>query len=126
MQLGTYMYMLRTGNMSANVGSKHITDDLWKQIRNLSEARILSISKDDLRMHEQQLLWSPQLEKEVVGYWRTLNGYWKAKKLPKCTCLDHDGGFMGKKSAKGKFYNDFFYNDEPCSLEWYKKSKESK
>ena len=86
----------------------------------LSEARILSISKDDLRMHEQQLLWSPQLEKEVYSYWSTLNGYWKARTLPKCTCLEHDGGFMGRKSAKGKFYNDFFYKDEPCSLEWYK------
>jgi hypothetical protein len=34
---------------------------------------------------------------------------------------------MGRKSAKGKFYNDFFYKDEPCSLEWYKlwKDKQS-
>lgn len=116
MQLGTYMYMLR--NMPKKLYTKQITE--------LSEARILSISKDDLRMHEQQLLWSPQLEKEIVGYWRTLNGYWAKKTMPKCTCLDFDGGFMGRKSAKGKFYNDFFYEDEPCSLKWYKKWKESK
>lgn len=116
MQLGTYMYMLR--NMPKKLYTKQITE--------LSEARILSISKDDLRMHEQQLLWSPQLEKEIVGYWRTLNGYWAKKTMPKCTCLDFDGGFMGRKSAKGKFYNDFFYEDEPCSLKWYAKWKESK
>jgi len=112
MQLGTYMYMLRR---TQSVFSKYSGS-----YKDLTEARILSISKDDLRMHEQQLLWSPQLEKEVYSYWSTLNGYWKARTLPKCTCLEHDGGFMGKKSAKGKFYNDFFYKDEPCSLEWYK------
>lgn len=114
MQLGTYMYMLRKANTK---------EQYWPTnngLPELTEARILSISKDDLRMHEQQLLWTPQLEKEVYEYWSILNGYWKAKKLPKCTCLDHDGGFMGKKSAKGKFYNDYFYKDEPCSLEWYK------
>lgn len=116
MQLGTYMYMLRRG-------LNERLFDYKLQIMGLNEARILSISKDDLRMHETQLLWTPQLEKEIVGYWRTLNGYWKAQKLPKCTCLDFDGGFMGRKSAKGKFYNDFFYEDEPCSLKWYEKCK---
>lgn len=132
MQLGTYMYMLRNSDYDwgdDKAGKyKHIktlkayTDENLKThfVNELKEARILSISKDDLRMHEQQLLWSPQLEKEIYQYWATLNGYWKARKLPKCTCLDHDGGFMGRKSAKGKLYNDFFYKDEPCSLEWYK------
>jgi len=127
MQLGTYMYMLR----------KIAKDDglVWidgtemklpyeKQIAELSEARILSISKDDLRMDEKQLIWTPALEKEVYEYWATLNGYWDAKKIPKCTCLDHDGGFMGRRSAKGKVYNDFFWEDEPCSLKWYAKCKE--
>ena len=118
MQLGTYMYMLRKNEQQgvlqeADMNGGYTTHDL-------KEARILSISKDDLRMDEKQLLWTPQLEKEIVGYWRTLNGYWEKKTLPKCTCLDFDGGFMGRKSAKGKFYNDFFYKDEPCSLEWYK------
>lgn len=112
MQLGTYMYMLRSK------ADGYFNGDGYRS-KKVEEARILSISKDDLRMHEQQLLWSPQLEKEVYHYWSTINKYWKAKKLPKCTCLDHDGGFMGKKSAKGKFYNDYFYKDEPCSLEWY-------
>ena len=105
MQLGTYMYMLR------------------KDYPELTEGRIMSISKDDLRLDEKQVFWSPELEQQVYGFWATLNGYWKAKTLPKCTCLDHDGGFMGKRSAKGKFYNDFFYNDEPCSEEWYLKCK---
>ena len=126
MQLGTYMYMLRNGSetIEPNDHTTQFNSQDWDKEKfaypQLSEARILSISKDDLRMHEQQLLWSPQLEKEVYSYWSTLNGYWKARTLPKCTCLEHDGGFMGRKSAKGKFYNDFFYKDEPCSLEWYK------
>ncbi len=124
-QLGTYIYMLRKLADKLNIlWALNTPEDIVKLIQHLSEARILSISKDDLRMHEQQLLWSPQLEKEIYEYWATLNGYWKAKKLPKCTCLDHDGGFMGKKSAKGKFYNDYFYKDEPCSMEWYKLWKE--
>lgn len=137
MQLGTYMYMLNSKNQKLLNDIKNmevtaiqlgfpVTADKpgLSKLLPVTEARILSISKDDLRMHEQQLLWSPQLEKEVYQYWSTLNGYWKAKKLPKCTCLDHDGGFMGRKSAKGKFYNDFFYKDEPCSMEWYKLWKE--
>jgi len=131
MQLGTYMYMLNkatsTSGWAGDINNEErggLFLDFLKSDQKAEEARILSISKDDLRMHEQQLLWSPQLEKEVYSYWSTLNGYWKARTLPKCTCLDHDGGFMGKKSAKGKFYNDFFYKDEPCSLEWYKLWKE--
>lgn len=115
MQLGTYMYMLRSAT-PITLFQGHNTKDL-------TEARILSISKDDLRMDEKQLLWTPNLEKEVVGYWRTLNGYWRDKKLPKCTCLDFDGGFMGRRSAKGKVYNDFFWEDEPCSTVWYNKCK---
>jgi hypothetical protein len=131
MQLGTYMMMLRNNaQVFANATSKNIlpTHDgtlMPVNLESLSEARILSISKDDLRMHEEQLLWTPELEKDVYSYWSTLNGYWKARTLPKCTCLDYDGGFMGRKSAKGKFYNDFFYEDEPCSLKWYAKWKES-
>jgi len=117
MQLATYMYMLR--NM--NKGKERVAQ-LYPT--NVEEARILSISKDDLRMHETQLMWSPELEKRVYEYWSTLNSYWKAKKLPACTCLDYDGGFMGRRSSKGKVYNDFFYNDKPCSLEWYQMWKD--
>lgn len=106
MQLGTYMYMIRKEG-------KHKPD----------EARILSISKDDLRMDEKVLEWTPALEKEVFEYWSTLNGYWKANKLPRCTCLDYDGGFMGRRSKKGKVYNDFYYQDEPCSLKWFEQWK---
>lgn len=103
MQLGTYMYMLRRG-------------DEIKQP--LSEARILKISKDDLRMNEEQLLWTPDLEKEVVQYWSTLNGYWESKKLPKCTCDKYEGGFMASER-----FNPFFYDGEPCSLKWYERWK---
>lgn len=120
MQLATYMYMIK--KQPTNIIR---FDDYPKDmLKNLSEARVLSVSKDDLRMHEQQLLWTPKLEKQVYEYWATLNGYWNNKKLPKCTCLDYDGGFMGKRSSKGKVYNDFFYNDEPCSLEWYQLHKD--
>lgn len=125
-QLATYVYMLRKIAKKDGlvwINGVEMKLPYEKLVAELTESRILSISKDDLRLDEKQLLWSPQLEKEVVGYWRTLNGYWKAKKLPKCTCLDFDGGFMGRKSAKGKFYNDFFYNDTPCSQEWLELTK---
>lgn len=129
MQLGTYMYMLRSKKDGLNDWPWEGEGDLTNRpdnfdLRALTEARILSISKDDLRMDEKQLLWTPDLEKEVVGYWKTLNGYWEAKKLPRCTCADFDGGFMGRRSAKGKVYNDFFWQDEPCSIEWAKQHKE--
>lgn len=107
MQLGTYMYMLR---------KKPFTPDGTDlvDLTTLTDARILKIEKENLMMMEQQLMWSPELEKEVVGYWRTLNGYWKAKKIPKCTCEDYEGGFLAKEK-----YNPFYYNGQPCSLEWY-------
>jgi len=127
------MYMLRNGSevpVSADMepvmkGQNLSTGKMEYRFapKDITEARILSISKDDLRMDEKQLLWTPELEKEVFEYWSTLNGYWNAQTLPKCTCLDNEGGFMGKRSAKGKVYNDFFYEDEPCSLKWYEKTK---
>lgn len=107
MQLGTYLYMLR------------------KDHKDLAEARITLISKDDLRMKDQPLLWTPALEKKVVEYWTTLNGYWKKKQLPKCTCGDYEinaktgVGFMADER-----YNPFFYEGEPCSLAWAKKTQE--
>lgn len=73
MQLGTYMYMLRKG----------INERLFDykvQMMGLSEARILKIEKENLMMGEQQLMWTPDLERDVVQYWTTLNGYWKAIK----------------------------------------------
>jgi len=138
MQLGTYLYMLRKGLgifnefdvKQANHGelpqkAGTITEYMGVRINDLSEARILKISKDDLRLHEQQLLWSPELEKEVVGYWRTLNGYWKKKTIPKCTCADYEKnsktgvGFMADKR-----YNPYYYNEQPCSIEYYNSWKE--
>lgn len=114
MQLGTYMYMLR----------KRLEWDAELQVHadnisQLSEARILKIEKDALMMGEQQLMWTPDLERDVVQYWKTLNGYWKAQTMPKCTCADYESGFMAKKE-----YNGYFYNDEPCSLELYRQWKE--
>lgn len=116
MQLGTYMYMLRQ--------QKHI----WKGTTNytlepntLDEARILKIEKDALMMGEQKLMWTPELEKEVVGFWRTLNGYWKKQTMPKCTCADFENGFMAKEA-----YNGYYYDGEPCSMEYYKKWKAGK
>lgn len=113
LQLGTYMYMLR------NKGAEWDKDFIGNQaenVKNLSEARILKISKDDLRMTEQQLTWTEGLEKDVVEYWSTLNGYWKNKKLPECTCDKYEGGFMAKER-----YNPFYYDGEPCSLAWFAK-----
>lgn len=116
MQLGTYLYMLRN-MLEWDAGLQVHADD----ISQLAEARILKISKDDLRMNEEVLMYTPDLEKEVFEYWSTLNGYWKNKKLPACTCADYEGGFMAKEA-----YNPYFYNGEPCSLEWYKKWKLNK
>lgn len=101
-----------------------LTDQQLEMIIAMDEMRICKLSKDDLRMSEDQLLWSEELGKEVKQYWTTLNKYWDEKKLPPCTCLEQEGGFMGKRTKAGKVYNDFFYNDEPCSLDWYKLSKE--
>lgn len=127
MQLGTYMYMLRKKNKFKPEGKSAVQAYLESYpMRSLQEARILNISKDDLRLDEKQLLWSDELSREIVEYWTTLNKYWEAKKLPPCTCLKYEGGFMGRRSAKGKVYNDYFYEDEPCSLKWYKLWKENK
>lgn len=114
MQLGTYMHEIR------RLQGEKVKPEWLDNLPELEESRILKIEKDTLMMDEQQLMWSPELEKEVVGYWRTLNGYWKAKKLPKCTCADHEGGFMAREG-----YNPYFYNDEPCSLKWFKLCKEA-
>jgi len=104
MQLGTYLYMLRKG-----------------KYKNLDEARILVLEKDTLRTKEFQLFWDAKLEKDVYSYWSTLNGYLKAKKMPKCTCADYEGGFMAKEK-----WNGYFYNGQPCSVDWYKRWKENK
>jgi hypothetical protein len=120
MQLGTYMYMLRKNKIIYNdkTWSANAKNLVMELVWSLSEARILKISKDDLRMSEEQLLWTPKLEKDVVDYWTTLNGYWKAKTIPKCTCSDYEGGFMAREA-----YNPFYYDGEPCSLKWYQENK---
>jgi len=99
---------------------KFTTEELL-MIASLTEGRILKIDKDALRMSEEQLMWSPQLEKEVVGYWRTLNGYWAKQTIPKCTCDKYEGGFLAKPQ-----WNGYFYAGEPCSIKLYEKFKEEK
>ncbi len=106
MQVGTYMYMLRQ------------TAQTWNSVK---EARILKISKDDLRMAENQILWTPELEATVKLYWDTLNGYWAAQKIPACSCHVHENGFLAKQE-----YNPYFFNGEPCSIELYQQWKLSK
>lgn len=100
MQLGTYMMMLRNTNYPK-----------------LNEARILKISKDDLRMTEEQLFWSEELEADVLNYWNTINDYIARQKMPPCTCE----GFMATDK-----YNPYYYNGEPCSKQWYDRWKSNK
>lgn len=112
MQLGTYLYILR------KLQKESVVPAWLDNLPELVESRICKIEKDTLMMDEQQLMWNPELEKDVVGYWRTLNGYWKAKKLPKCTCADFEGGFMAKPD-----YNPYYYEGEPCSIKLYENWK---
>jgi hypothetical protein len=113
-QLGTYMMMLRR---QGGIG------DWIYDTSKLEEARILKISKDDLRMAEEQLLWSPQLEAEVDEYWTALKRYWiryqEDGTLPACKCKDIDDGWFGNRNSRGQCWNDFFYNEIPCSQEWF-------
>lgn len=127
MQAGTYMYMLRTfdyyDTKSGKLTLTKETTPIFKKVgrinlSQLSEARILKISKDDLRMDENQILWTPELEAEVLNYWNTLNKYWAERKLPACSCADHEGGFMSKEK-----FNPYFFNGVPCSIELYKQFK---
>lgn len=120
MQLGTYMYMLRKHSpltSEDNFGHPSITT------KDVSEARILKISKDDLRLAEEQLLWTPALEKKVYEYWSSLNSYWNAKKIPSCTChLFEINQRTGKGFMADPKYNDYYFNNEPCSLDWMQKT----
>lgn len=129
MQLGTYLYMLRRKEKS-NDG--YGFNEFVYLTKELSEARILTIDKNsfmawtpELKLHEVALFWTPALEKKVVQYWKTLEGYWKSKTLPACTCHLHDGGFMARRSKKGRIYNDYFFNETPCSNEWIEQFKDN-
>lgn len=113
MQLGTYMYMIR------KLQSEDVRPAELDGHSELSEARIIKISKDDLRMSEDQLLWGDKLATEIKTYWQTLNSYWQNKKIPPCTCAEHEGGFMA-----GEKYNPYFYDGEPCSVKWLSEHKE--
>lgn len=115
MQTGTYTYMLR------KLLAEPVKPAELEGLPELNEARVLKISKDDLRMSEDSLIWSEALGQEVTAYWDKLNEYWESKTIPPCTCADREGGFLAREA-----YNPFFYNGEPCSLEWYKIYKENK
>ena len=97
------------------------TDEELEQLASLSEARIYIIEKDNLRGKEFQVMWDKELAMAVHQYWSTLNGYWEKNKMPNCTCADYEGGFMAKEQ-----YNDYYYNGEPCSLDWFKLWQENK
>lgn len=118
LQLGTYMYIIR------KLQKEEVKPEWLNNYPPLEESRICKISKDDLRMAEEQLLWTPALEKKVVEYWNTLNGYWREKKIPSCTCAKFE---INPKTGKGFMadprYNPYFYNNEPCSLDWLVKCK---
>jgi hypothetical protein len=116
MQIGTYMYMLRK-RVEWDAELKACADGM----KQLSEGRVLILEKDTLRTKEFEVHWDKQLAMDVYQYWSTLNGYWKANKLPNCTCVDYEGGFMAKQA-----YNDYWYNGEPCSMEWFKLWQENK
>lgn len=120
MQLGTYMYMLKKLHIQKKPFGVRKRAKLGEHELELTESRILLISKDDLRLHEQQLLWSDELSSEVRDYWTELNDWWSKKKMPPCTCADHEGGFMASEK-----WNPYFYNGEPCSLEYYQEWKKS-
>lgn len=104
MQVGTYLHMLRH----------------QKAYKDIEEARILKISKDDLRMDENQIFWTPALDGVISDYWAELNDWWKRKKIPPCTCHIYENGFLAKEK-----YNPYFYDNEPCSIRLYYKWKES-
>ena len=113
MQLGTYMLIIR------RLQEAEVKPTWLDSLPELSEARIMKISKDDLRMSEEQLLWSEELEGDVLAYWNTLNQYWRDRKIPPCSCADHEGGFLAREA-----YNDFFFDGEPCSMKWYLQCKQ--
>lgn len=112
MQLGTYMYMLR------NYKGLITRSDVTITNKDLTEARILKIEKENLMMMEQQLMWSASLAREVITYWNKINELWRLKKIPPCACADHEGGFMAQEK-----FNPFFYDGEPCSIKYYNKCK---
>ena len=99
--------------------------------RGLKEARILRISKDDLRLFEYQVVWDKELENEVVEYWDILNRAWEfyqnADRLPACTCAKYE---VNSKTGKGfmadKRFNPYFYDGEPCSSAWFELNKKER
>lgn len=124
MQVGTYMYVLKTMILLGADFIEGISDKAILTLKNtsLKEARVLNVEKDTLRQAEVQYLYTDELEKKIVDYWTGLNEAWdkfnKDGLLPECTCQS----FMATER-----YNPFFYDGKPCSTAWLKKSmKEAK
>ena len=104
-----------------------MSNEQLESIASLNESRVVKLSKDDLRMEEEQLLWTAGLEKTVYEYWSTLNGYWAAKKIPACTCaLIEPNQKTGVGFLASEKYNPYYFQGEPCSLAFYKLWKEGK
>lgn len=114
LQLGTYIYEVR------KLQQEKVKPSWLDNLPLLEEGRIAKVSKDDLRMAEEQLLWDAELQRDVLNYWQQLNTAWqtyqKTGTLPPCTCADHEGGFMSKE-----LYNPYFYGNEPCSIDYFKR-----
>ena len=76
-------------------------------------------------MTEEPLFWNEDLEHDVKEYWEDLQEAWEeyqqSGELPPCTCFMYENGFMG--NAK---YNPYYYNDSPCSIDWFNLWKENK
>lgn len=117
MQVGTYLYII---NNSPKPQFIKTASQGANDRRKIKESRILHISKDDLRMTETQYLYTPELENKVKTYWEEVNNLWSKRQMPNCTCAITQGGFMAKAE-----YNPYFYNNEPCSLEWFKLDSEA-
>jgi hypothetical protein len=113
LQLGTYMLIIR------RLQAEEVKPTWLDSLPLLEESRTLNIEKDTLRQAEMQYLWDAELEADVLAYWNELNHWWKVKKLPPCTCADHENGFMAREK-----WNNYFYEGEPCSVQWYELWKE--
>lgn len=134
-QLGTYWWILNKIASGSRFASAYVPDEDGNYVINvtetvkdllnkyeITEARICQLEKDTLRMREIALTWDHDLEAEITAYWGTLNGLWKSKTLPPCTCASIDGGWFAKRTRAGKVFNDYFYANEPCNIEWAQQS----
>lgn len=118
-QIGTYMWLVR------KLQAEPVKLAELNNLPLVGEGRRLAISKDDLRLHEQQLLWSAELEQEITDYWQRLNDAWRAYQasgaLPPCTCAQIE---VNKRTGIGfmadEKWNPYWFNGQPCSELWFR------